>query len=69
MQVTEMLDLEGRCMNDLFSFFLTSRGIRHSSKSGKSEREKEAGTETERIMAGRQVTPIKCKGGVRLRFP
>ena len=32
-------------------------------------REREAGTETERIMAGRQVTPIKCKGGVRLRFP
>ena len=40
MQVTEMLDLEGRCMNDLFSFFLTSRGIRRSSKSGKSERER-----------------------------
>lgn len=56
-------------MNDFFSFFLTSRGIRYRSKSGKSEREREARTETERIMAGRQVTPIKCKGGERLRFP
>lgn len=54
-------------MNDFFSFILTSRGIRHGSKSGKSERERQG--QRLRIMAGRQVTPIKCKGGERLRFP